>query len=219
MNQGEPNQLEGLSGFMKELAEQACERYVIWKREVDEELADRISERRIQVERTLRDLRLADERHRTEGLRSNRHRAEASFAEAREQLRARLFEELERRLLLRLQRLRSSGEYALVLQALIQEVTPSLEGELVMYAEKEDVERLKKENSSLAERLSGTLNDVWGGVLIVDQATGRVLDNTFHSRWKRLEPDMMSHLSERLDRSSVSWAEMAASKGKSPHGT
>ena len=200
-----------LSGFIAELAEQARRRQALLKRQVDEELADTISERRIQVEKTLHRLHTSHDRLRRVGLKANRRTAERRMAEERDRLRTLLLKELEKRVVFKIRNLKGSEEYRLVLRALTQEAASVLGDALVVRVEKGDAEALK--DCACVAELQETLSDAWGGVCATDATKDRVIDNSFRVRWKRLLPKMMRRLSEHVDRYAAVWLEELEAKG------
>ena len=88
-------ELDELSGFKEALLAQHKERCLALKRSVDEDLADIITLRRLEVERIVHDLRCSREKRFDEGIKANRRHVELQKKAFKIELQDRLFERLE----------------------------------------------------------------------------------------------------------------------------
>ncbi|MDR2529045.1 MAG: hypothetical protein LBD04_08525 [Synergistaceae bacterium] len=167
-----------LSGFWKALLEQHQERRLTLKRVVDDDLADMITARRMEVEGIVHDLRRSAAMRLAEGLEANR-RAEdrqkrACEAEIQEVF-SRLVEEELRRLLEGFRRL---PKYRDVMEALAKEALEVLPSPSAVLVEKGDGVFLPP--WSVFREVREELEGVWGGLILVGD--GRIVDNTFRTR-------------------------------------
>ena len=185
------SQLEDLDGFKEALLKQHTERCLVLKRCVDEDLADIITVRRLEVERTVHNLRCSSEKRFEEGVKAHRRRMEFQKKAFKIELQDRFLERLEEKVRACLEIFRRSPQYGDAMKALIVEA--ETEGFLssapsapsVVWVEEGDSVFVRPgENREVREGLK----DVWGGLLIEEKGSGRLVDNTFRTRWGRLRP-------------------------------
>ena len=188
----EKSRLEEFSGFKEAILEQYKARYVALKREADEEIADMIAARRIEVEKTVHELLVSCEKKLAEGLRANRRHAEFRVAAFHSEILTLLLSELEERAKARIGDLRGSERYGLVMRCLAEEADRVIQAPVVALVEKGDAVHLKscKNIREVREELDGT----WGGLMVVELAGARLIDNTLRARWKRLSPVLIQSL-------------------------
>lgn len=187
--------MEDLQGFKDALLRQYTERYRVRKRQIDEEIAETVMARRIEVERTVHELRVAHKKKLELGLLANRRRAELKNASFREELQAVAAAEVERRLCIEIEALRSSPRYCAVMRGLLSEASALLRGPAVALVEGGDGGYLKA--GGHIQEIREELQGVWGGVILVEQR-GRRIDNTLRARWTLLRGGLMSEIQERL---------------------
>lgn len=194
-------QIQDLSDFRSALSFQFEERIQTLKRAVDEEMADIITARRMEVEGIVYRLRRAAAQRLNDGLRANRRYGERRAKAGEVGLRSDLMGRLEARISegLRDFRRTSPREYEEVLRALAEEASEGLESPLVALVEKGDAGFLKgrKEICDICE-VREELEDVWGGLVLVEAGKGesRLVDNTFRTRWRRLYPAFLEEFRE-----------------------
>jgi vacuolar-type H+-ATPase subunit E/Vma4 len=178
-------ELDDLAGFKEALLEQHKERCLVLKRSVDEDLADMITARRLQVERIVHNLGRSREKRLNEGLKANRRRIELQKKAYTIELQDSLIEFLEEKVRARLEAFRCSPRYGDAMKALLAQARGLMPLSIV-WVEKGDSVFLKPDGSVLEVREG--LKDVWGGLLIEEKESGRLVDNTFRTRWHRLRP-------------------------------
>jgi vacuolar-type H+-ATPase subunit E/Vma4 len=177
--------LDDLNGFEEALLAQHRERCLVLKRSVDEDLADIITMRRLEVERIVHNLRCSRKKRFDEGVKANRRRVELQKKTFKIGLQDRLFERLEEKVRVRLEIFRRSSRYGDVMKALIAEVEGFFSSPSIVWVEEGDSVFLR--SGGVLEVREG-LKDVWGGLLIEEKESGRLVDNTFRTRWRRLRP-------------------------------
>ena len=187
---------DDISGFREALLEQAENRVLILKREADEEIAEMVASRRMEAEQAVHRLRVSQQNRLKEGLRSNRRRAEEDMMLIRAGILRHLAEALEERVGALLRDLRRSESYKDVMAVLMDEVKASLGPSTVILVEEGDAAALKFLRN--VKDVREELRDTWGGFVLLDERTSRVIDNTFHARWKRLLPVLMREFETRL---------------------
>jgi vacuolar-type H+-ATPase subunit E/Vma4 len=183
---------DDLAGFKKALLAQHKERCLVLKRSVDEDLADMITARRIEVERIVYTLRRSREKRFDEGSRANRRHVELQKKAFKIELQDRLFGHLEKKVHADLAALRRSPRYEGVMRALITEALEILPFPSIVWVEKGDSVFLEP-GGNVSEIREG-LEDVWGGLLVEAKEGGRLVDNTFRTRWERLRPFFITEL-------------------------
>ena len=188
----EKSEREEFSGFKEAIIEQYKTRYLALKRQADEEIADMIAARRIEVEKTVHELLVSCERKLAEGLRANRRHAELRVAAFQSEILGVLLSELEERAKARIGDLRCSQRYGLVMRSLAEEADRVIQAPVAALVEKGDAVHLKscKNIREVREELDGA----WGGLMVVELAGARLIDNTLRARWKRLSPVLMQSL-------------------------
>ncbi|MDR1873830.1 MAG: hypothetical protein LBQ90_02290 [Synergistaceae bacterium] len=177
-----------LSGFREALTAQHMERSLALKRAVDEQIADMIMARRLEVEGIVHRLRCASKAGLSEGLSANRRHGELRMRSCRAELRNEFVELLENRIAGRLKALRSTREYGKTMEALAEEASEGLSPPFVALVEKGDAAFLRARGD--IRELREELRDAWGGLVLIeaDKKMGRLVDNTFRTRWRRLYP-------------------------------
>ncbi|MDR3265188.1 MAG: hypothetical protein LBT15_04155 [Synergistaceae bacterium] len=221
MTKARDRQERDLSGFREALLAQHMERTLARKRVVDEEIADIITARRLEVEGVVHRLRRASADELNEGLSANRRYGESRTRFRRAELRDDFIARLEKSVAGRLRELRSAPGYGRILIALAVEAAEVLSPPFVVLVEKGDAVFLTSEtgfsdrtgnnpqasegstplafdfNRDVSE-IREDLKDSWGGLVLVG-AKGRLVDNTFRTRWKRLYPSFAGKLAERME--------------------
>jgi vacuolar-type H+-ATPase subunit E/Vma4 len=176
-----------LAGFKEALLTQHRERYLALKRSVDEDLADMIAARRLDVERIVYGLRRSCEKRLEEGLAANRRYINLKKRRDEMELQNSFFERLENGVREKIEIFRRSPGYGDAMKALAEEALERLPAPSVAWVEKGDAVFLKPEGNFLEVR--ETLQDVWGGLVLTEgKEGGKIVDNTFRTRWKRLYP-------------------------------
>ncbi|MDR3231283.1 MAG: hypothetical protein LBT65_07575 [Synergistaceae bacterium] len=189
--------MQDLSGFREALAVQRMERTLALKRAVDEEIADIITARRLEVEGVVHRLRRASAAELNAGLSASRRYGERRMRSCRIELRNAFFERMEDRIAERLRELRSSRGYGQIMAALAKEAAENLSPPFVALVERGDAVFLRSDGD--IREVREDLENVWGG-LVLTEAEGRgLVDNTFRTRWKRLRPSLAGELHERLE--------------------
>ncbi|MDR2136880.1 MAG: hypothetical protein LBO68_01205 [Synergistaceae bacterium] len=178
---------EDLIGFREALLVQHKKRCLALKRSVDEDLADIISARRIEVEGIVHGLRRSREKRLEEGLEANlrysRHQKKVYEGELQDVF----FEALEKEVRSRLKTFRRSPRYGAALAALAAEAQQNFAFPWVALVEKGDAPFLPLSPRGNIQEVREELGDVWGGVVLVAAGgCGRIVDNTFRTRWRRL---------------------------------
>ena len=179
-------ELDDLAGFKEALLEQHKERCLVLKRSVDEDLADMITARRLQVERIVHNLGRSREKRLNEGLKANRRRVELQKKSYKIELQDSLIEFLEEKVRARLEAFRRSPRYGDAMKALLAEARGPMSLPSIVWVENGDSAFLNPDGSVLEVREG--LKDVCGGLLIEGKESGRLVDNTFRTRWHRLRP-------------------------------
>jgi hypothetical protein len=188
---------EDLAGFKEALLIQHKKRCLALKRSVDEDLADIITARRIEVEGVVYGLRRSREKRLEEGLKANVRHAKRRKKEYEAELRGVFFETLERTVRSRLEAFRRSPRYGEVLAALAEEAQLRTHTHTnkdsaihwVALVEKGDALFLPPSSRGNIREVREELRDAWGGLVLVEAGGGgRIVDNTFHARWRRLSP-------------------------------
>ena len=181
-----------LSKFEAVLWAQHEERCSALKRSVDEDLADIIMARRLDVEKRVHDSRRSCKKRYEEGVAANRRRIELRKKDLEADLRKALLKRMEEALKLRFEEFRLSPAYGQVMQYLFSEAREKFPLPSVLLLEKGDAVFLEAEGTieGRAEEIREDLKDVWGGLVLVEarKTRGRVFDNTFRARWNRLLP-------------------------------
>ncbi|MDR1379831.1 MAG: hypothetical protein LBJ36_12395 [Synergistaceae bacterium] len=196
---------EDLVGFKEALLAQHKKRCLALKRSVDEDLADIITARRIEVERIVHSLRRSHEKHLEEVLKTNLHHVKRQKKSYEAELQDIFFETLEKAVRSRLETFRHSPRYGAVLEALAVEAQTCIQGNStlswVALVEEGDALFLPPSSRGNIREVREELWDVWGGLVLVEAGGGgRVVDNTFRARWKRLpslfafKPDLRDDL-------------------------
>lgn len=187
--------MEDFQGFKEALLRQYKERYLTLKRNVDEEIADTVMARRIDIERTVYGLRVAHKKKLEQGLLNNRRRAELQYAVFREELQISVLEEIERRMLIQIQALRLTDRYACIMKSLAEEASVLLRGPAVALVEKGDADYLSV--GGHIREIREELESAWGGVVLVEKR-GRRIDNTLHARWMLLKVEIVTEIQKHL---------------------
>ncbi|MDR1648750.1 MAG: hypothetical protein LBR71_00690 [Synergistaceae bacterium] len=182
-----------LEGFKKALLIQHRKRCLEMKREVDEDLADIITTRRIEVEKIVRDLRRSSEKRLAAGLKNNRRYAELQKKICMSELQKGFFEHLEELVRFRVEAFRRSSRYESAMRALALEALDHFPFPAVALVERGDAACLPAPGAfgagpGIIQEVREELRDVWGGLVLVEagKERGRVLDNTLRTRWRRL---------------------------------
>jgi vacuolar-type H+-ATPase subunit E/Vma4 len=180
-------ELNDLAGFEEALLEQHKKRCLVLKRSVDEDLADMITARRLEVERIVHNLGRSSEKRLSEGQKALRRRAELQKKAFMIELQDTLLGRLEEKVRARLEAFRRSPRYGDAMNALAAEARKALPSPSVLWVEKGDSVFLKPEGNVLEVREE--LKDAWGGLVLAEKKEkGKVVDNTFRTRWRRLCP-------------------------------
>jgi hypothetical protein len=193
---------DDLAGFKNALLAQHRERYLALKRSVDEDLADMITARRLQVERIVHDLRRSCEKLLDEGLKANRRRVELQKKAYKVELQDDVFEHLEKRVRARLEAFRRSPGYGDAMETLVAEARDVFPFPSIAWVEKGDSAFLKPSGNVLEVREE--LQNAWGGLVLVEakesesiwREGARLVDNTFRTRWRRLCPSFAAGLGD-----------------------
>jgi vacuolar-type H+-ATPase subunit E/Vma4 len=185
-----------LEGFAKALLIQTQNRCLAMKREVDEDLADIITARRIEVEKIVHDLRRGGEKRLEEGLKSNRRHAELRKKVCMSELQEGFFEHLEALVRARAEAFRRSSLYGRAMRSLALEALEHFPFPAVALVEEGDAVHLDPRGGSPRsgnpleniQEVREELRDAWGGLVLAEagKERGRFLDNTFRTRWRRL---------------------------------
>jgi hypothetical protein len=180
-----------LEGFKKALMIQHQERCLKMKREVDEDLADIITTRRIEVEKIVHDLRRSGEKRLAEGLKNNRRYAELQKKVRISELQKGFFEHLEELVRFRVEEFRRSDRYESAMRNLALEALEHFPFPAVALVERGDAAYLSAFGAGGhrgIREVREELRDVWGGLVLAEagKERGRLLDNTFRTRWRRL---------------------------------
>lgn len=187
---------EDLAGFRDALLVQYRERYLALKRSVDEDLADIITARRLEVESIVHRLHRSAADRLREGRLDNRRYAERCIRKCRAALQNDFVERLEKAIALRAAVFRSSERYGDAMNVLTSEALERFEGSAIALVEKGDAVFLKP--SDRVREVREDLKDAWGGVVLLEREKGRRVDNTLRTRWKRLCPAFLSDFHERM---------------------
>jgi vacuolar-type H+-ATPase subunit E/Vma4 len=180
-------ELDDLASFKEALVEQHKERCLVLKRSVDEDLADMITARRLEVERIVHNLGRSREKRLAEGLKANRRRVELQKKTFTIELQDTLLGRLEEKVHARLEAFRRSPQYGDTMKALAAEAREALPSPSILWVEKGDSVFLNPEGNVLEVREE--LKDMWGGLVLTEkEGKGKVVDNTFRTRWHRLRP-------------------------------
>lgn len=189
---------QDLSGFREALTAQYRERQRTLKRAMDDELADVIAARRLEVEGIVHRLRRSSEDLLREGQAADRRYLESRVRSCRAAMQNSFLVHLEKAILARVDALRLSGEYEDVMNLLASEARERMGGPSVALVEKGDAVFLKAlgDIREVREELEG----VWGGLMLIgtEEQGKRVVDNTFRTRWSRLCPGFLSDRRESL---------------------
>jgi vacuolar-type H+-ATPase subunit E/Vma4 len=191
-----------VEGFKRALLIQYQKRCREMKRDVDEDLADIITTRRIEVEKIVHDLRRSSEKRLAEGLKNNRRCAELRKKVSMSELQKGFFEHLEELVRSRVEEFRRSPRYESAMRNLALEALEHFPFPAVALVERGDAACL----SALADGSGGVrevreeLRDVWGGLVLAEagKERGRFLDNTFRTRWRRLHAAFAEKLWEEI---------------------
>jgi vacuolar-type H+-ATPase subunit E/Vma4 len=186
-----------LEGFKRALLLQHRKRCAEMKRRIDEDLADIITARRIEVEKIVYGLRRACEKHLSDGLRNNRRRAELQKKIRMSELQKGFFDHLEARVRSRAEAFRRSPRYESAMRNLALEALEHFPFPAAALVERGDAAFLSSLVAEGARRGAGEireireeLRDVWGGLILTEagkeRVGGKLLDNTFRTRWRRL---------------------------------
>jgi vacuolar-type H+-ATPase subunit E/Vma4 len=179
---------DGLAGFKRALLEQHRKRHIALKWAADEDLANIIMARRLEVEGIVHSIRLGNEAKLRDGTRENQRRARLKKREYESELIEVFFEKIESALRLRLEEFRRSPEYGRAMEALAVEARELLGGgPAVALVEKGEGVFLRSLDLEVMEELV----DCWGGLVMLSEGVdknGPLVDNTFKTRWKRLYP-------------------------------
>jgi hypothetical protein len=190
-----------LEGFKEALSAQYRKRCVEMKREVDEDLADIITARRIEVEKVMHDLRRSGEERLAAGLRDNRRDAELRKKVCMSELQEIFFERLEDSVRSRVEAFRHSFRYESAMRDLALEALNHFPFPAVALVERGDAAYLPAPGGDRGiQEVREDLRDVWGGLVLVEagKERGRVLDNTFRTRWRRLHAAFAEKLWEEI---------------------
>ena len=191
-----PSLTEGddLSGFWAAMLAQHRDRCLALKRVVDDDLADMITARRLEVEGIVHGLRRSCAARLIEGLEANRRVEERQKRACEAEVQEVFSALLEDALRLRLEDFRRSPEYRDVMEALAAEALKALPSPLAILVEKGDGGVLSP--GGVFREIREELEGVWGGLILVGE--GQVVDNTFRTRWRRLRSSFTSILAESL---------------------
>jgi vacuolar-type H+-ATPase subunit E/Vma4 len=188
---------EDLAGFKEALLIQHKKRCAALKRSVDDDLADMITARRIEVEGIVYGLRRRREKHLEEALQANSRYVKRQKKNYDAELQGIFFEALEEAVRSRLETFRRSPRYGSVLTALAAEAQGQAQAQAqaqenvsfpwVALVEKGDALFLSPSSRGNIREVREELRDVWGGLVLVEAGGGgRIVDNTFRTRWRRL---------------------------------
>jgi hypothetical protein len=193
-----PQKEPELAGFREALLVQHKKRVLALKRSLDEDLADIITARRIEVEGVVHGLRRDREKLLEEGLRANRRYETHQKNIYEMELRDLFSQALEKAVRSRLEAFRRSPRYGSALAALAAEAQTQENSAFpwVVLVEKGDALFLSRSLSpgGNIREVREELADVWGGLMLVETGeggkneSGRIVDNTFRTRWRRLYP-------------------------------
>lgn len=189
---------DDFTGFRNALLAQHRERQLSLKRAVDEDLADIITARRLEVERIVHRLHRSAANRLQEGLLANRRQANRHLRTCRNLLQRDFLERLEKIVVSRLAAFRSSEGYRDVMHALAFEAQQGFSSPPVALVEKGDAVFLSGCQGIRSVREE--LKDVWGGLVLIEaeKEEGRLVDNTFRTRWRRLYPSFLQDIHELL---------------------
>jgi hypothetical protein len=202
---GSAGESADLIGFRNALLEQHKERYFALKRSVDDDLADIITARRLEVEGIVQAVRRFCETRLAEGLKANRRYEKLQKRMYAVELQNAFFRELEEAQQRRFEVFRRSPRYKDAMYALAAEALenyglsirtqggkPPRELRLIALVEKGDAVFLPPQENIVEIREE--LKDVWGGLALVEERKGggRLVDNTFRTRWRRLYPSFVA---------------------------
>jgi vacuolar-type H+-ATPase subunit E/Vma4 len=182
---------EDLAGFKEALLVQHKKRCAALKRSVDDDLADMITARRIEVEGIVYGLRRRREKHLEEALQANSRYVKRQKKNYDAELQGIFFEALDEAVRSRLETFRRSPGYGAVLTALAAEAQGQAQENVsfpwVALVEKGDALLLSPSSRGNIREVREELRDVWGGLVLVEaDGGGRIVDNTFRTRWRRL---------------------------------
>jgi hypothetical protein len=193
-----PDLNPNLEGFKKALLTQHQRRCLEIKREVDEDIADIITTRRIEVERMAHALRRSGEERLAGGLKNNRRRMELQKKICMSELQKSFFEHLEELVRLRVEEFRRSSRYESAMRNLAAEALARFPFPAIVLVEKGDAACLSSPDAAgvrgdirdarKIQEIREDLRGVWGGLVLVEagKERGRFLDNTLRTRWRRL---------------------------------
>lgn len=188
--------MEDFQGFKAELLRQYGKRCQLLKRQVDEEIADTIMERRIAIEKTVHGLRTAHKKKLDMGLSANRRRAELHRSACFDAIRSAVVSRLEEKLAARVADLRRSEWYAPLMRALALEAGAVFQAPAVALVEPGDAIHLT--TCPAIREVREELNDVWGGLVLFDDR-GRRVDNTLRTRWEALRLQAVRAVERRMN--------------------
>jgi vacuolar-type H+-ATPase subunit E/Vma4 len=191
-----------LEGFETALLRQHEERRLALKRTVDEDLADIIAARRLEVENIVHSLRRSREERLEEDLKENRRRAELRKKAYLSELERAFLETLEDALCSRVEILRRSPRYKDVMKGLALEAAEGFPFPSVALVESGDAACLASCGAACPGivEIRENLRDKWGGLVLVEagKERGRFLDNTLRTRWERLRPVFAAKAREKI---------------------
>ncbi|MDR1049002.1 MAG: hypothetical protein LBL51_04535 [Synergistaceae bacterium] len=193
--------LEGkLEGFEKALRRQHEERCLALKRAVDEDLADIIAARRLEVENIVHSLRRVHGERLGEGLKENRRRAELRKKAYLSELEKAFLEALEDALRSRVEVFRRSPRYGDAMKRLALEAAEAFPFPAIALVESGDAACLAAAACGGIVEIRESLRGKWGGLVLVEagRERGRFLDNTLRTRWERLRPVFAVRARERI---------------------
>lgn len=190
---------DDFTGFRNALLTQYRERHLALKRAVDEDLADIITARRLEVEGIVHRLHRSAANRLQEGLSANRRQAERRIRTCKVVLQREFLEHLEKIVVWRLAAFRSSEAYRNVMHALASEAQEKFSSPAVALVEKGDAIFLSGHGG--IREVREELKDVWGGLVLIEaeKEEGRLVDNTFRTRWRRLYPSFLQDFHGQLE--------------------
>jgi hypothetical protein len=167
------------------------------KREVDEDLADIITTRRIEVEKIVHDLRRSSEERLAAGLKNNRRYAELQKKICMSELQKGFFDHLEELVRFRVEAFRRSSRYESAMRELALEALDHFPFPAIALVERGDAACLPAPGvlgvgagRGVIQEVREELREVWGGLVLVEarkeRGGGKILDNTLRTRWRRL---------------------------------
>lgn len=157
------------------------------KEKAEEEIADIIALKRLEVESQVRKIREENEEKALKYKKKLELKLHQEILKKIEIMQEELLSKVIKKIEHRLDKLKSSPHYSQVIDFLLDELVQEMGPGAVFYVPQSEAKRLS--DSGLCV-LPFDFKGPWGGCRAVDEESKAVLENTFHVRLERLLPDI-----------------------------